>query len=64
MTAQTYRWKTINTWNDLPDHLRGETNLSGFKTQLRRFLLEERRDRQQVAVDLIDLDRPPESQHA
>ena len=40
ITSNKYRWKTTSTWNKLPDHLRLETSIARFKTELKTWLHE------------------------
>ena len=38
LTARSFRWNSVITWNSLPDDLRQETNLKRFKKQLKTLL--------------------------
>ena len=39
ITAGSYRWKTVRTWNRLPDALRQEDNLLKFKVGIKKWLI-------------------------
>ena len=46
-TSQTYRWKAVEKWNELPDFIRQEVSIKRFKIQLKtwikeRYLLDDR----------------------
>ena len=40
ITASNFRWKTINYWNNLPQHLRRETKLKTFKIGVKKWIKE------------------------
>ena len=44
MTAESFRCRTTNWWNTLPDSMRGQMSLPLFKKQLRTWLLDQRGD--------------------
>ena len=44
MTAESFRWRTANWWNTLPDSMREQMSLPLFKKQLRTWLLDQRGD--------------------
>ena len=54
-TAGTYRWKSVEHWNNLPEFLRGELRILRFKKGVRKFIIEERAERLQRRDD-SDLD--------
>ena len=67
MTKLAYRWKTTQSWNQLSQELRQETNLSRFKTGLRKAITESRNDNDNndsgsdVSMDnSLQLGRPPD----
>ena len=44
VTGQSYRWRTNDDWNRLPESIRGLMSLRRFKTDVRRWILDQRND--------------------
>ena len=41
-TESSFRWRTIGTWNRLPESIRQETELKSFKTNAKSWIIEQR----------------------
>ena len=57
LVANTFRWKSVQSWNLLPVHLRETTGLKQFKTGLKNWLKTRKEDN---LLDDLPLDRPPD----
>ena len=42
ISARSFRWRTTQGWNELPDHLRLCDKLSSFKKELKRHIIDSR----------------------
>ena len=62
ITAQSYRWKTVGYWNGLPEHLRTETTLKRFKSQLKTWIRERRYDPRLPFDDSLPTQPPDDRQ--
>ena len=61
MTAETFRCKGVEKWNLLPDYLRDENTLKGFKKNMKKWLKERRTEDNDAEEGLQDNhpDNPP-----
>ena len=44
LTANSYRFKAVNYWNNLPEHLREEPSMGKFKVGIKRWIKDRRLD--------------------
>ena len=52
IVRDSYRWRTVRAWNDLPSHLTDITKLPLFKKHLKKHIIEGRAD--------VTVRRPPD----
>ena len=60
IVAGTYRWVTINDWNEMSEDLRMEDRIGTFKKCLKSWIIEGRNGRNADQDNLAGEDRPPD----
>ena len=63
LTRISYRCKTVETWNELPENLRSEDKLSNFKKGIKIWLSTQMTRRTNLDASLPLYNRPPDINH-